>query len=225
MKARLITAAIAVLLLAGCSSSPEATSPSASPSATNSASVSATPDTSPSASATPTERCSRVPAVDGRPRFQRVADRPQSLRRSVPWHDVRRGHGKWHGAHRRRSVPVVCNPSSRRRTRLLRQRREAGRRTQAAPSTCSCSSGSRIPQPPRDTTFPATPEGITIGSTRAAVLAAYPSATEVSFNDTSRGPRTQIVVLHGRRHHVQLRHHGRRGERDLVGHRTQRGRP
>ncbi len=45
--------------------------------------------------------------------------------------------------------------------------------------------------------LPATPEGITIGSTRAATLAAYPTATEVSFDDMARGPRTQIVVPTG----------------------------
>src|SRR6188768_3617269 len=54
MKARLVSAAVAVLFLAGCSSSPDTTSASASPSATQGGSVSATPDTSPSASATPT---------------------------------------------------------------------------------------------------------------------------------------------------------------------------
>ena len=45
--------------------------------------------------------------------------------------------------------------------------------------------------------MPATAEGITIGSTKADVLAAYPTATEVSFDDISRGPRTQLVVSTG----------------------------
>jgi hypothetical protein len=42
--------------------------------------------------------------------------------------------------------------------------------------------------------MPRTQEGITIGSTAEEVLAAYPDATEVSFDDIARGPRVQIVV-------------------------------
>jgi hypothetical protein len=42
--------------------------------------------------------------------------------------------------------------------------------------------------------MPATAEGITIGSSAADVLAAYPDATEVSFDDISRGPRKQLVA-------------------------------
>jgi hypothetical protein len=41
---------------------------------------------------------------------------------------------------------------------------------------------------------PRTPEGITIGSTVAEVSAAYPDATEVTFEDIARGTRTQLVV-------------------------------
>jgi hypothetical protein len=41
---------------------------------------------------------------------------------------------------------------------------------------------------------PATVKGISVGSTTAQVMAAYPSATSVSFNDISRGPRTQLIV-------------------------------
>ena len=42
--------------------------------------------------------------------------------------------------------------------------------------------------------IPTTAEGISVGSSAAAVKAAYPSATEVSFDDMARGPRTQLVV-------------------------------
>ena len=42
--------------------------------------------------------------------------------------------------------------------------------------------------------MPRTAEGITIGSTSAEVDAAYPDGTEVTFDDISRGSRTQIVV-------------------------------
>jgi len=45
--------------------------------------------------------------------------------------------------------------------------------------------------------MPSTAEGITIGSSAADVLDAYPTATEVSFDDISRGPRTQLVVSTG----------------------------
>ncbi|WP_291381382.1 hypothetical protein [Demequina sp.] len=41
---------------------------------------------------------------------------------------------------------------------------------------------------------PATQEGISVGSTRAAVTAAYPSATAVTVDDPSRGPRDQLVA-------------------------------
>lgn len=41
---------------------------------------------------------------------------------------------------------------------------------------------------------PATQEGISVGSTTAAVTAAYPSATAVTVDDPSRGPRDQLVV-------------------------------
>ncbi len=41
---------------------------------------------------------------------------------------------------------------------------------------------------------PATPAGITVGSTTAEVTAAYSNATVVNVNDPSRGQRTQIVV-------------------------------
>jgi hypothetical protein len=41
---------------------------------------------------------------------------------------------------------------------------------------------------------PATVKGISVGSTTAQVIAAYPSATSVTFNDISRGPRTQLIV-------------------------------
>lgn len=42
--------------------------------------------------------------------------------------------------------------------------------------------------------MPATQEGITIGSTEADLLAAYPTATSVSFDDYARGPRDQRLV-------------------------------
>jgi len=42
--------------------------------------------------------------------------------------------------------------------------------------------------------MPRTAEGITIGSTTAEVLAAYPAGTEIVFDDISRGPRNQIIV-------------------------------
>jgi len=45
-----------------------------------------------------------------------------------------------------------------------------------------------------DFELPATAEGVTIGSSAADVLDAYPGATEVTFDDISRGPRTQIVA-------------------------------
>jgi hypothetical protein len=48
-----------------------------------------------------------------------------------------------------------------------------------------------------DADVPATPEGITIGSTADEVLAAYPAAQEITFDDMARGPRTQLVVPTG----------------------------
>jgi hypothetical protein len=42
--------------------------------------------------------------------------------------------------------------------------------------------------------YPATAEGITIGSTTAEVMAAYPGARAVTVEDPSRGPRDQLVV-------------------------------
>ncbi len=53
------------------------------------------------------------------------------------------------------------------------------------------------PKTAKDYDLPATPEGITIGSTADEVLSAYPTAHEVRFNDIARGPRTQIVVPTG----------------------------
>ncbi len=41
---------------------------------------------------------------------------------------------------------------------------------------------------------PATPAGITVGSTSAEVKAAYPSASAVVVDDQARGPRNQFVV-------------------------------
>jgi hypothetical protein len=41
---------------------------------------------------------------------------------------------------------------------------------------------------------PATQEGISVGSTKAEVKAAYPAAKTVTVDDPSRGPRTQIVA-------------------------------
>jgi len=41
---------------------------------------------------------------------------------------------------------------------------------------------------------PATAAGISVGSTTAEVKAAYPSATSITFNDSARGPRDQIVA-------------------------------
>lgn len=48
--------------------------------------------------------------------------------------------------------------------------------------------------PAAATEMPATAEGIMIGSSEAEVYAAYPGAFENTFEDISRGPRTQIVV-------------------------------
>lgn len=42
--------------------------------------------------------------------------------------------------------------------------------------------------------MPRTAEGITIGSSAADVLDAYPVANEIEFDDIARGPRLQIVV-------------------------------
>lgn len=41
---------------------------------------------------------------------------------------------------------------------------------------------------------PATQAGISVGSTKADVKAAYPSANAVTIDDPSRGPRNQLVV-------------------------------
>jgi hypothetical protein len=43
--------------------------------------------------------------------------------------------------------------------------------------------------------MPATPEGITIGSTEAQLLAAYPSAQTLLVDDMARGPRDERIVL------------------------------
>ena len=43
--------------------------------------------------------------------------------------------------------------------------------------------------------LPRTPEGITIGSTVAQLVAAYPGATTMAIDDYSRGPRDERVVL------------------------------
>lgn len=45
--------------------------------------------------------------------------------------------------------------------------------------------------------MPATPEGITVGSTATNVLYAYPDAREIFFDDPNRGERLQIVVDNG----------------------------
>lgn len=41
---------------------------------------------------------------------------------------------------------------------------------------------------------PATQAGVSVGSTTAEVNAAFPSATAVTIDDPSRGPRDQLVV-------------------------------
>jgi hypothetical protein len=41
---------------------------------------------------------------------------------------------------------------------------------------------------------PSTIKGISVGSTTAEVKAAYSTATSITFNDTARGPRTQLIV-------------------------------
>jgi hypothetical protein len=195
MKAPLtsVAVAIAALALAACSSGPEGTSPSASPSATPSPSV--TPSATPSASPTPTETAVAFtcPTWTDDPDAGVAAIGPNyfagaclgesfdgaaangaavTVEASCPWYGT-----------------LVADDSLGFYVSTITEMDTPGESI-----TLFRMSWFTDPADAAGLDMPSTAEGITIGSTEAQVLAAYPTATEVSFDDISRGPRTQLVV-------------------------------
>jgi len=194
MRLRLLPAALAILLLAACSSTPTATSPSASPSAAPSVTTSASPSPSPSASATAT-------ALDCPP----WTDDPDSQISAI-------GPNRYAGA----CLGMTFDEATANGTKVVGDEQcpwystivgdddlgfyiNAVQGSQEAGGTISLFMVKWFGNPADAASYemPATPEGITIGSTRAAVLDAYPTASEISFDDISRGTRKQIVVPTG----------------------------
>ena len=196
MKARLITGAVALLFLAGCTSSPEPTGSSAAPSPSNSPSVSATPGTSPSASATPTSDALACPPWTDDPDSSVSQIGPNRFAGACLGMTFDEATANGTALTGDAQCPWFATPISDDGLGYYVNVVKRGEDPSGAiylfmlkwfadPATAASHD------------LPATPEGITIGSTQAAVLAAYPSAADVSFNDASRGLRTQMVVSTG----------------------------
>ena len=196
MRTRLLPAALAVLLLAACSSTPSATTPSASPTASPSATVSASQ--SPSASPTPT-------ATDTALGCPPWSDDPDAAVAAI-------APNRFAGA----CLGMTFDQATANGTTVVGDKQcpwfstvvaddklgyyvNVVQGTQDANGTISLFMVKWFGDPADAASYemPATAEGITIGSTKAEVLAAYPTATEVSFDDISRGPRKQLVVPTG----------------------------
>jgi hypothetical protein len=193
MKRILAIAAIALVTLAGCTSPAESPSPSASPSVTPS--PSATPSATPSPSPTPTETAAAAEC----PTWSDDPDEAAAAIGPISFAGVCIGHSfdDAIASGATLTVPEACPWVGE-----LVAIDDPGLFVSAYSDPEDA--GAYIDffvmrwfgHPADATSFemPSTAEGITIGATQAEVLAAYPDATEVEFDDLARGPRTQIVV-------------------------------
>ena len=196
MRLRLAPAALAVLFLAACSSTPPAASPSASPSDSPSVTASASASASPSASATPTNTALDCPAWTDDPDAQVSAIGPN----------------RYAGA----CLGMTFDEATANGTTVVGEEQcpwyativgdddlgfyiNAVQGGQEADGTITFFMVKWFGNPADAASYemPRTPEGITIGSTRAEVLDAYPTASEIEFEDIARGMREQLVVTTG----------------------------
>lgn len=191
MRAAFAPAALALLLLAGCTSTPEATSPSASPTPTPSAAPSVTP--SPSPSPTETATALECPTWTDDPDASLAAIGPISFAGVCVGQSFEEAQGT--------GAPVTAPEQCPWYGQLVTQDDPGFYVTALSDPSAP---GERIsffilywfPDPSEAASFemPRTAEDITIGSTAAEVLDAYPTAAEIDFDDIARGPRHQIVV-------------------------------
>jgi len=184
--------AIALLLLAGCTSTPEAPSPSASPVVTPSETPSASPSPSPSETAAALE----CPTWTDDPDYAVAAIGPISFAGVCV--------GQSFDEAIATGAPVTPPEQCPWYGQLIAQDDPGFYVTALSDPSAP---GERInffilywyadPAEAASFEMPRTAEDITIGSTVAEVLDAYPDATEVTFDDIARGTRTQIIAPTG----------------------------
>lgn len=192
MRIALASLAAAALVLTGCSSSPNEPSDSATPVVSESPSPSPTPT---EASPAPSETASALdcPIWTDDPDFEATAIGPISFAGVCV--------GQSFDEARATTAPVETPEQCPWYGQIV-QMEEPGLYVSALSDPTT--PGERInffilywyanPEDAASYEMPTTPEGITIGSRVEDVLAAYPDATEVTFEDIARGTRTQIIV-------------------------------
>jgi hypothetical protein len=192
MRAAFALSALAVLTLAGCAGSP--TVPSPSPSET----VTAAPSVTPSASPSPTETAAAAecPTWSDDPDYAAAAIGPISFAGVCIGQSFDEAEGT--------GAPITAPEQCPWYGQLVAQD-DPGFYVTALSDPSD--PGARIsffimywyadPADAASYEMPRTAEGITIGSTADEVLTAYPTSTEVKFDDIARGPRTQIVAPTG----------------------------
>jgi len=192
MRTSLAAVAVAALLLAGCSGSPEETSQSPSSSPTPTA---ASPSESPSPSPSPTETAVALdcPTWSDDPDNQAAAIGPISFAGVCV--------GQSFDEAAATGAPITSPEQCPWYGQLVAQDDPGFYVTALSDPSAP---GEEIsffilywfaePEAAASFEMPRTAEGITIGSTVDEVMAAYPTATEVTFDDIARGSRKQLVV-------------------------------
>jgi hypothetical protein len=185
-----LAAALAVVALAGCTSTPAETSPSASPS------PSVTHSATPSPSATPSETAAAAAEC---PTWTDDPDDTVSAIGPISFAGVCIGQSFDEAI--ATGAPVTAPEQCPWYGQLVAQD-DPGFYVTALSDPSD--PGARInffilywfadPADAASFEMPSTAEGITIGSTTDEVMAAYPTASEVTFDDIARGSRTQLVV-------------------------------
>ena len=187
--AALAAAAFATTALAGCTSTPTETSPSASPSP----SVTHTATPSPSATPSETAAAAECPTWSDDPDYAAAAIGPISFAGVCV--------GQSFDEAIATGAPITAPEQCPWYGQLVAQD-DPGFYVTALSDPSD--PGARIsffimywfadPADAASFEMPRTAEGITIGSTADEVMAAYPTANEVTFDDIARGSRTQLVV-------------------------------
>lgn len=193
MKRILALATIVLVALAGCTSTPEASSPSASPVASESATPSATPSETPSPTPSETAAAAECPTWSDDPDAAAAAIGPISFAGACIGHSF----DDAIAAGAALTAPEACPWVGE-----LVAIDDPGLYVSAYsdPEDPGAYIGFFVlrwfadPADAASFEMPRTAEGITIGSSAAEVLDAYPDATEVEFDDIARGPRLQMVV-------------------------------